>query len=292
MTNYESMRKALCLFVACWLCVPAIFSNACNVNECEVKKNVENNITSKTKPISVYLTFDDGPSKVTASVLDILKEQKIEATFFVNGRTDKFSLSMYKRIADEHHAIGNHSYTHDYKAIYKSVIAFEEDFNQLQQLLKETIGFEPKIMRFPGGSNNSIAKKQYGQQIMNEMIDHMTELGYHYFDWNVSAGNSQVGFVASDRLVKNATNLPLGLRTVILLIHDSKGKESVIDALPKIIAFYRGKQAIFKKLEENSPVVHYSNGTPKSIIPTIVFDVTPRPTAFPFYSKRIDPIKK
>lgn len=63
----------------------------------------------------VYLTFDDGPSIHTKDVLDILAKEQVKATFFVLGQHAKRDQEMVHTIAEAGHAIGNHSYNHEYK---------------------------------------------------------------------------------------------------------------------------------------------------------------------------------
>ena len=62
--------------------------------------------------LKVYLTFDDGPSTNTQQILDILKQYNVKATFFVIGKTDDLSKEMYKKIVEEWHTLGIHSYSH------------------------------------------------------------------------------------------------------------------------------------------------------------------------------------
>jgi peptidoglycan/xylan/chitin deacetylase (PgdA/CDA1 family) len=133
----------------------------------------------------IYLTFDDGPSELTPVVLDILYEYKIKGTFFVNGRKTNIGWDLYKRIVDEGHSIGNHTYSHDYSKIYTSEDSFVLDFKQLEDLLYEKVGVRPKIMRFPGGSNNTISKKCGSENLMKKLSESMKNMGYQYFDWNV-----------------------------------------------------------------------------------------------------------
>lgn len=70
----------------------------------------------------VYLSFDDGPSvTVTPQILDILKKQKVKATFFIVGKEaneNEHTRNLIKRIVKEGHAIGNHTYSHNYKYLY------------------------------------------------------------------------------------------------------------------------------------------------------------------------------
>ena len=84
---------------------------------------------------TVYLTFDDSPGPNTEKILDILKKNDVKATFFVTGKTDDFSKKMYKRIVDEGHTLGMHSYSHVYDEIYASEKAFTQDFEKLYEYL-------------------------------------------------------------------------------------------------------------------------------------------------------------
>jgi peptidoglycan/xylan/chitin deacetylase (PgdA/CDA1 family) len=82
----------------------------------------------------VYLTFDDGPSENTDRILDILDDYNVKATFFVIGQDPVEYGDTYKRIVDEGHTIGMHSYSHNYSKIYASEEAFIEDYNQIHDL--------------------------------------------------------------------------------------------------------------------------------------------------------------
>ena len=96
----------------------------------------------------VYLTFDDGPGRNTEKILDILKEKGVKATFFVTGKTDDFSKEMYKRIVEEGHTLGMHSYSHVYDEIYSSETAFERDLDKIYDYLYEVTREHSKYYRF------------------------------------------------------------------------------------------------------------------------------------------------
>ena len=97
----------------------------------------------------VYLTFDDGPSKETEKILDILKKRQVKATFFSIGRDDAFSKKMYQRIVKEGHTLGMHSYSHQYKEIYQSMDAFQADYERISNCLTAATGIKPLYYRFP-----------------------------------------------------------------------------------------------------------------------------------------------
>ncbi|MDE6608589.1 MAG: polysaccharide deacetylase family protein [Lachnospiraceae bacterium] len=84
-------------------------------DENEEEENIES-----VKMRKVYLTFDDGPSVYTGEILDILKEYDVKATFFVVGKEGEKYEELYKRIVEEGHTLGMHSYSHKYSEIYET----------------------------------------------------------------------------------------------------------------------------------------------------------------------------
>lgn len=117
------------------------------------KENIKNIYKNETK--RAFLTFDDGPSKNTKEILDILKENDIKATFFVLGCQVEVFPETTKRIYDEGHYIANHGYSHIYSSIYQSAEQVLTEFNQCNQIVANTIGvpeYNSHLFRFPGGS--------------------------------------------------------------------------------------------------------------------------------------------
>ncbi len=127
----------------------------------------------------VYLTFDDGPSKYTPEVLDILKANDIKATFFVTGWTIPGKEDILKREADEGHTIGLHSQTHEYDQVYASAASFFDEFDQVNSAVMDITGIKPWCLRFPGGSINN-----HNKDTRDAVIKELNRRGYAYFDWN------------------------------------------------------------------------------------------------------------
>jgi hypothetical protein len=92
----------------------------------------------------VYLTLDDGPSKNTQAVLDILDKYNAKATFFVTGAMPEYK-DMIKKAYDKGHTIGMHTYSHDYAKVYASVDAYFQDLDQIGQLVKELAEKKAKL---------------------------------------------------------------------------------------------------------------------------------------------------
>ncbi len=191
------------------------------------QKDDENKVFSKKK---VYLTFDDGPSQYTDDILDILSDYNVKATFFVIGKTDKYSKKMYRRIVEEGHTLGMHSYSHDYKNIYKSVEDFDKDFTKLSDLLYDTTGYRPSIYRFPGGSSNNVSNLD-----ITDFIKYLNKKSIIYYDWNVVNGDATGKILTPEELSQNViTGVDLH-KTSIVLMHDTVTKENTVKSLTQIL---------------------------------------------------------
>lgn len=199
-----------------------------------------------------YLTFDDGPSRVTGRVLNTLKHYKVKATFFVIGNASLEGRSLYKRIVTEGHAIGNHSYSHNYKQIYQSVATFERDVNKLNNLLEQTISFRPDIIRFPGGSNNTVSYRAGGRNIMKRIASEVSDQGYQYFDWNVDSSDASAAVRSKAQIISSVKREAVGQDRIIVLMHDAPGRTSTADALPEIIEFLISQGYRFEKLNKSA----------------------------------------
>ncbi|MBQ9180537.1 polysaccharide deacetylase family protein [Candidatus Saccharibacteria bacterium] len=201
---------------------------------------------------TVYLTFDDGPGPYTADLLDVLAKYKVKATFFVTGAGDD---AILKREYDEGHAIGLHSLTHDYSIIYRSVDAFWNDLNAVEERVQRVTGEASKLLRFPGGSSNTVSRRYDGGiKIMSKLTADVESKGYAYFDWNVSSGDA--GQTTSTDVVYN--NVTSGFReggSIIVLQHDIK--DFSVAAVEKIIKYGLENGYTFAKLDTSSYNAHH-----------------------------------
>lgn len=217
-----------------------------------ISKPVNNNSGSNKGVI--YLTFDDGPKQGTTNViLDILKEENVPATFFV---TNSGPDSLIKREYDEGHTVGLHTASHNYATVYKSVDSYYNDLLQVQNRVKRITGYESKIIRFPGGSSNTISKK-YSKGIMTILTKDVVNKGYRYFDWNISSGDA--GETTSSSGVYNYVVKSLSKnRSNVVLMHDIKPYTR--DALRNIIRYGKNNGYTFAKITMSTPMVtHHVN---------------------------------
>ncbi|MBD8951746.1 MAG: hypothetical protein EGR85_04230, partial [Subdoligranulum sp.] len=115
-------------------------------------------------PKIVCLTFDDGPSKNTRPILEILDKEQVPATFFVCAQdaNEKY-LPLVADIAAAGHQIALHSATHQYSKIYASTDAFWQDIRTLRQALEPYVDVAAiDWLRFPGGSTNTVSHRYGG----------------------------------------------------------------------------------------------------------------------------------
>lgn len=220
-------------------------------NKTMVTRNVK--ILDKKKNIgTIYLTFDDGPSNNTSKILDILKQEDIKATFFLVNFNSSYN-PVVKRIYDEGHSIGIHSYTHNYKLIYSSVSAYFDDLNKMNDKIKTITGSDTKLLRFPGGSSNTISS--FNKGIMTTLVKEVTNAGYHYFDWNVDSSDAWSARNSNDVYNNVINNLKKG--TNIVLMHDLSSNEKTVNVLEKIIKDAKEKGYIFANITMNTKEIHH-----------------------------------
>lgn len=178
----------------------------------------------------IYLTFDDGPNDVyTPIILDVLSKYGVKATFFVtNGGSD----SLIKREYDEGHAIGIHTSSHQYNVVYASSESFWNDMNLVKARIERITGSSTKLMRFPGGSSNTVSR-HYSVGIMGQLAKEIEDNGYAYFDWNISSGDSG-GTTDPNVEYNNVVNSLSKSRGNVILMHDIKYHTSqAIDSIVK-----------------------------------------------------------
>lgn len=200
-----------------------------------------------------YLTFDDGPSDNTLKILKILKKYDAKATFFVIGRA---KLDYLPKIAKEGHAIGLHSNTHDYSKIYKSTDNFFDDLDALSKKVVKQTGVKSMVMRFPGGSDNTVSKK-YCSGIMTKLTNQVKIKGYAYFDWNVDSGDASGNNVSYRKIVNNVLNQAKSKNSICVLMHDTAAKSTTVTALPYILDGLKKQGYKFEVLTDKTYGYHH-----------------------------------
>lgn len=197
----------------------------------------------------IYLTFDDGPSCNTERLLDTLDKYGVKATFFVVNTAYKHLLP---RMAAAGHTVAIHSESHDYRKIYASEAAYFDDLHEMQQIILAHTGQISKIVRFPGGSSNSVSR--FNKGIMTRLSRELTTQGYRYFDWNVDS--LDVSFAkTTDEVYHNVIYGAADRSASVVLHHDTMGFS--VDAVDKIIRWGLANGYTFLPLRESSPVCEH-----------------------------------
>ena len=185
-------------------------------------------------PGTIYLTFDDGPhGSYTPYILDVLKKYNVKATFFVLGSLANSYPSILKREVNEGHAVGIHTWSHDYASIYKSSDSFWSEVNRTHDVILNTTGYDSKLIRFPGGASNTVSRK-YSTGIMSRLANEVVEKGYNYFDWNLSSGDAG-GVKNATEEYNNVINSLSKSRGNVILMHDIK--LTTRDAIENIVKY-------------------------------------------------------
>lgn len=217
-------------------------------NKSDVTRKVV--VSERGRAGTVYLTFDDGPQRGTTDViLDILKEEGVEATFFITNKGDD---SLIKRMYDEGHTVALHTATHDYATVYASVDSYFNDLNMVNERVKRITGEYSYIIRFPGGSSNTISRR-YSQGIMTTLTQEVVNRGYRYYDWNISSGDAAGGSPTPENIKNNVVKALRKDRTNMVLMHDIKTYTR--DALRDIIKYGKENGYRFEKITMNTEMV-------------------------------------
>ncbi|TCN22584.1 polysaccharide deacetylase family protein [Mesobacillus foraminis] len=175
----------------------------------------------------IVLTFDDGPDPAyTPQLLDILKKNNIKGTFFVVGENALLHQDLVKRIHDEGHEIGNHTYTHpDIASI--SPYQTRMELNANQRLIQEITGHSMTLFRPPYVADTELKTK-------DELVPltRAQEMGYTMVGQSIDSEDWKK--LPSNEIVKRVIDqLPDGN---VILMHDSGGdRSSTVEALPTII---------------------------------------------------------
>lgn len=228
--------------------------NKTQTNKISENKTAESKTTTSNGKSIAYLTFDDGPSNITNSVLDILKKYNIKATFFVinSGSYNKTTL---QREVNEGHTIGLHAYDHNYAIAYKDDNSYLDGIDKLRAKVKADTGFDSHYIRFPGGSSNTISKR-YSKGIMSRITKTAKQRGYKYYDWNVDDDDAGSARTADD-CYNNVVKELRPNRSNIVLMHDFGTNKKILEALPRIIEYCQKNGYTMLPIDDNTPEIHH-----------------------------------
>lgn len=216
------------------------------------KPSVASPSAVQTVKKKVYLTFDDGPGTQTEKILDVLKKEKVKATFFVLGKEDEYSKKIYKRIVKEGHTLGMHSYSHVYDEIYSSKEKFKKDTEKEYNLLYSITGVYPKYYRFPGGSRSDLMEIPF--EDMTEVLD---QYNLSYIDWNIISMDAVNNQASKEEITRGIMEAVAEYDTSIVLMYDSAEKITTVKVLPSLIKQLKEENYELLPIDENTvPIRH------------------------------------
>lgn len=198
----------------------------------------------------IYLTFDDGPGPHTDRLLDILAKYNVKATFFV---VNTGYISKIQRAASEGHTVAIHTATHRFDKVYASDEAYYEDLYTMQGIIEQYTGQKPMLLRFPGGSSNTISQL-YNKGIMTRLTKSVVENGFAYFDWNVDSKDAG-GAKTPEEVFENVTSGISKRNTAVVLQHDLY--DYSVDAVEQIILWGIANGYTFAPITADSPGCHH-----------------------------------
>ncbi|SHI86675.1 Peptidoglycan/xylan/chitin deacetylase, PgdA/CDA1 family [Clostridium cavendishii DSM 21758] len=224
-----------------------------SIDRNEVSKMLSKDYKSDGKKI-VFLTFDDGPSNQnTGDVLEILKSKDVKATFFVLGRNikTKNGAELLKREFNEGHAIGNHSYSHNFKKLYPAnrvdIPYFMKEIEDTNAIMKDVLGneFDTKVVRMPGGH---MSRAYYNDPNLSNLNATFAKENISSIDWNSLNGDAEGKKYSNQDMLNYVQKTSNGKEKVVILMHDSEGKIKTKEILPQVIDYFKNKGYEFKTI--------------------------------------------
>lgn len=241
----KKKKKKSLLIIRCLLTIFIMFTYIIQMHSWAFAKGSSSTEGNKI----IYLTFDDGPSNnVTNKMLDILKEQNVKATFFVVGCKISGREDILKRMYQEGHSIGLHTYTHVYKQIYANEEAFMEEMNKTAIEIKNVVGIDSKIIRFPSGSKNHLTKS---------LLQKLHDKNYRIYDWNLCASDGIDYNTPRNKLYEESTKKCINPNKVFLLMHCDTNNKNTYEVLEKVIKYYKDLGYEFKTITPSTPEYYF-----------------------------------
>jgi peptidoglycan/xylan/chitin deacetylase (PgdA/CDA1 family) len=179
----------------------------------------------------LVLTFDDGPSKYTSSLLDMLNEKNVKVTFFVLGEQAEKFPELVQREYNEGHLVCIHSYTHKFfTKISKEQV--EEQITLTQDILKNLIDYSPRYIRVPYGLINDSVESILKEYNLENILWNVDSLDWKYKEKNATVEHIKETLTGND----------------IILMHDII--QSSIESAKEIIDYYTNLGYEFVTIDE------------------------------------------
>ena len=170
-----------------------------------------------------YITFDDGPSKYTSQIVDILDENDVKGTFFMLNDNMKVFSNVVKRIVDEGHGAGFHGVSHDIKKLYKTEDSAIEEFKTCDRTFYNITGKNSKIIRIPFGSKPNMVESLYNKFVAE---------GFLLWDWTIDTEDWKS---SRDQIVSNILYYARDKDEIVILLHENERTVSCLNDIITIL---------------------------------------------------------
>lgn len=200
------------------------------------------------RPGLIALTFDDGPDPVwTPKILDILKQEKVPAAFFIIGQNGETEPNLVKRIVAEGHDIGNHTFTHPNLGEIPGRLT-ELELTSTQRLIESLTGRSTRLFRPPYfGDAEPTTPDEVDPAVRAQHLGYLTVgLRVDPDDWATPGADEII-----KRTMAGITNPDADQRGQVVLLHDAGGDRSqTVEMLPKLIHELRNRGYRFVTISE------------------------------------------
>lgn len=201
-----------------------------------------NTVDGITEEKVAYITFDDGPSKYTTEILNILDDNNVKGTFFMlNDNMIRYK-DIVIRMESEGHGTGFHGVSHQIKELYKNENSAIEEFKTCNKTFFEITGKTSKLVRIPYGSKPNMLENIY-DKFINE--------GFLLWDWTVDTEDWKS---SEDQIVSNILYYARERDRVVILLHENK---RTIDTLPSIIKILKSRGYTIKPITEDAKPINF-----------------------------------
>ena len=223
-------NRILKMFVFFMLFIAIISLTSKDVIEGEVNEKV------------AYITFDDGPSKYTSKILDILDENNVKGTFFMLNDNMIVFKDKVIRMEKEGHGIGFHGVSHELKELYKTENSAIEEFKTCNRTFYKITGKTSRLVRIPYGSKPNMMESIYKKFIDEDFL---------LWDWTVDTEDWKS---TEDQIVSNILYYAREKDRIVILLHEN---QKTVDCLPDIIKILRERGYSIEPITEDTKPINF-----------------------------------
>lgn len=169
-----------------------------------------------------YITIDDGPSKYTDKIIEILNRYNAKATFFMIDRNMKNYPNQVKNIVNNGNTAGFHSVSHDIHKLYENDTSAKNEFDINKETFYEITGKESNLVRLPYGSKPYASEKSY---------EALVDASYKVWDWNIDTQDWKSN---ADQILNKIKKYSQNQNKLVILIHE---RQQTVEALDSILNY-------------------------------------------------------